>query len=995
MNKYPAKPMMDEMAKYGRYGDSMLVHMNPIEVAGIASLSPTGRLTTNPVTGQPEAFLPLLAPALGILGGALKLGTLGTAALTGIGTAAITGDLKRGLVSGLTAGVSSGIGDLLTEGAQAGVEAATGELASLGAEAASGAAAQAGTTSADALMQSSQQAAADAAAMGLPGAPGAGLTSADMSLVGADASGLAPPPGPSGFETFSGRVDDLVGGLGTQGQLVGGLVGSSMLEQMDVQDDYEAQQRALEQESEEKRMRAYQDLQGAYRAAQPGVASGMSPMRAGISNLIPPPYVPGMAEGGETSPLVVEPTEEEALVLAKARQGALSPEDQVILQGYYSRRNEQIAASEQAEQEAADAERGVVDGVFRIPAGATNKEALDALYRVGLVSQGDYNWFSTHLRRTDNEGSQYLASESFPGLDTYLSQNTSFNDENKQKVTRILTALGQAQSEEGIPEEDLNYLTEGVFTNFNFFGGRGNAGYGGIDPISIQAGLRGRHSVAPPPDYMTGFEPEFSYFQDDPENIRIPTRMFRPTTSGIDSEGDYFDPILDKEAYLEQLRDYYRRLANYTPAEVDYPEESDPIEDDPDPVGDDPNTGDPEEGYPDVGDPEDPVFNPIFERGVSLVTGKRWKDMTEPERIVHAYMRGESSWYGDKEGSPAWDEAMAYIDEKFGDRVEEYKTAYRNEAIERAMAGNAGFSVEDMLRNAGYADLDQYMQSDTSALQRELLGDRDYFSRDENYTMPSATATTAQSPTQAVGFPDTSSNSFVDRARRGELTREEIEAFNAEFEKSRAGRNRGGLTFGGESVTNDDGSVTFGGLTFTGTAKDYAEGGMTESDTVVLRTPLGEESVQGGGIANVPTGMNAAMPTEEEFNMVAAAIMGMTEEADAIIDMFVKKYGSEMFVRLRDMILKQGVPGAQTEGMIEGPGGGMDDMVGGMIGAEQPVAVSPGEYIVPADVVSGLGDGSSDAGARELDSMMDRVRMARGGTTRQAPPIDASRIMPA
>ena len=103
-NQYPAKPMMDQMAQHGRYGDSMLVHMNPVEVAGIASLSPTGSLTTNPVTGQPEAFLPLL---FGALGGALKLGALGTGVLTGGGTAAVTGDLKRGLISGLTAGLAS------------------------------------------------------------------------------------------------------------------------------------------------------------------------------------------------------------------------------------------------------------------------------------------------------------------------------------------------------------------------------------------------------------------------------------------------------------------------------------------------------------------------------------------------------------------------------------------------------------------------------------------------------------------------------------------------------------------------------------------------------------------------------------------------------------------------------------------------------------------------------------------------------------------------
>ena len=111
MNRYPAKPMMDEMAKYGRYGDTMLVHMNPAEVAGIASLVPGGRLTTNPVTGQPEAFLPFL---FGALGGALKLGTLGTAALTGVGTAAVTGDARRGLLAGLTAGAASQLGDAIS-----------------------------------------------------------------------------------------------------------------------------------------------------------------------------------------------------------------------------------------------------------------------------------------------------------------------------------------------------------------------------------------------------------------------------------------------------------------------------------------------------------------------------------------------------------------------------------------------------------------------------------------------------------------------------------------------------------------------------------------------------------------------------------------------------------------------------------------------------------------------------------------------------------------
>ncbi|MEL0099617.1 MAG: hypothetical protein VW907_08690, partial [Opitutae bacterium] len=93
--------------------------MNPIEVQGIAALSPTGSLTTNPVTGQPEAFLPFLAPLLGsALGTTFLTGTgagalgglIGSAGLSsglagaigsGLATTAVTGDLKKGLISGL------------------------------------------------------------------------------------------------------------------------------------------------------------------------------------------------------------------------------------------------------------------------------------------------------------------------------------------------------------------------------------------------------------------------------------------------------------------------------------------------------------------------------------------------------------------------------------------------------------------------------------------------------------------------------------------------------------------------------------------------------------------------------------------------------------------------------------------------------------------------------------------------------------------------------
>ena len=61
------------VANQGRFGDSMLLHVNPVEMKGLASAMP---LTVNPQTGQPEAFLPFLAPILGSVLGKTLLPTI-------------------------------------------------------------------------------------------------------------------------------------------------------------------------------------------------------------------------------------------------------------------------------------------------------------------------------------------------------------------------------------------------------------------------------------------------------------------------------------------------------------------------------------------------------------------------------------------------------------------------------------------------------------------------------------------------------------------------------------------------------------------------------------------------------------------------------------------------------------------------------------------------------------------------------------------------------
>ena len=80
---------------------------------------------------------------------------------------------------------------------------------------------------------------------------------------------------------------------------------------------------------------------------------------------------------------------------------------------------------------------------------------------------------------------------------------------------------------------------------------------------------------------------------------------------------------------------------------------------------------------------------------------------------------------------------------------------------------------------------------------------------------------------------------------------------------------------------------------------------------------------------------------------------------------------------------------------VTGTGDGMSDSVPATIEGVQEARLADGEFVIPADVVSDIGNGSSDAGSKKLYDMMDRIREARHGTTKQPPEIDAEALMPA
>ena len=78
---------------------------------------------------------------------------------------------------------------------------------------------------------------------------------------------------------------------------------------------------------------------------------------------------------------------------------------------------------------------------------------------------------------------------------------------------------------------------------------------------------------------------------------------------------------------------------------------------------------------------------------------------------------------------------------------------------------------------------------------------------------------------------------------------------------------------------------------------------------------------------------------------------------------------------------------------LGGPTDGMADQIPAMIDSNQPAALSDGEFVIPADVVSHLGNGNSEAGADNLYSMMDRVRTDRTGNPEQGRQIDPNKYL--
>jgi hypothetical protein len=170
----------------------------------------------------------------------------------------------------------------------------------------------------------------------------------------------------------------------------------------------------------------------------------------------------------------------------------------------------------------------------------------------------------------------------------------------------------------------------------------------------------------------------------------------------------------------------------------------------------------------------------------------------------------------------------------------------------------------------------------------------------------------------------------------------------------------------------------------------FASGGLSDLTRMVTGEDVmpmdREKQMAMGGIAQAAEQLSGGAPTGSlpAYSMdegMAAYIKRMQDEGRLAAGGAISTLG--------------GYAAGGNPRLLKGPGDGMSDNIPAVIGGKQPARLADGEFVVPADVVSHLGNGSTDAGAKQLYKMMDRVRQSRTGKKKQAPQVNPAKAMPA
>ena len=180
------------------------------------------------------------------------------------------------------------------------------------------------------------------------------------------------------------------------------------------------------------------------------------------------------------------------------------------------------------------------------------------------------------------------------------------------------------------------------------------------------------------------------------------------------------------------------------------------------------------------------------------------------------------------------------------------------------------------------------------------------------------------------------------------------------------------------------------------TDMQYATTPESEPITLEEAQAAAEKQVEELSLAQAPKGISSAIPSAA--SPVVSNIPSLAPASSVINAMAVPTYtmASEFPAPVEEVktMAVGGLAGLKKGKYLNGATDGMADKIPATIDRTQPAALSDGEFVIPADVVSHLGNGNSDAGAKVLTEMMDKVRMARTGNKKQGKEIDPNKFLP-
>ena len=169
------------------------------------------------------------------------------------------------------------------------------------------------------------------------------------------------------------------------------------------------------------------------------------------------------------------------------------------------------------------------------------------------------------------------------------------------------------------------------------------------------------------------------------------------------------------------------------------------------------------------------------------------------------------------------------------------------------------------------------------------------------------------------------------------------------------------------------------------------QGTVPEYTAVRERVPMQQDPNRrpGSGGRRYFSDMMYADRPERQPMTVAQARAKAQEQAQGIAALQAPRLDE------KPMMATGGIIGMNTGYYLGGITDGMADKVPARIDSGQEARLSDGEFVIPADVVSHLGNGNSEAGAKQLYEMMSRTRKTRTGNPKQGKEINPRKMLPA